>query len=89
MNSMQNPPMVTDEERRAYGDELLDLISRQSQRAWIPYAQRLANENQDLRNRIARSDARDTYVALEAEGLLEKQSTPMNASSSGSINPIR
>jgi hypothetical protein len=67
MNAMQNPPMITQEERNAYGDSLLDLISRQAQIAFGPYAQRLANENQDLRNRLARSDARDTYAALEAE----------------------
>lgn len=60
-------PLVTDEERKAYGDDLLSVVERQALQAVQPHISRLAEENQQLRNRVARDEARTIYDILGVE----------------------
>jgi hypothetical protein len=63
----QNYPLVTEEERKAYGDDLLSVVERKALEALRPIAGRLQNENADLRRRLAAQDARSIYEVLDAE----------------------
>jgi hypothetical protein len=60
-------PLITEEERKAYGDDLLDVVSRKAMEAVNPQIQRLRNENQDLRRRVQSNEARDIYSVLDEE----------------------
>lgn len=60
-------PLVTDEERKAYGDDLLSVVERQALQAVQPHISRLAEENQQLRHRVARDEARTIYEILGVE----------------------
>jgi hypothetical protein len=58
-------PLVTQEERRAYGDDLLDVVSRKALETMTPHLNRLQNENQDLRARLQANEARSIYEILD------------------------
>jgi hypothetical protein len=67
MNTMNNASLITEDERRAYGDDLLSIVERKAIQAFRPYAQRLQNENADLRRRVQSGEARDIYDLLDDE----------------------
>jgi hypothetical protein len=58
---------ISEAERRAYGDDLLNVIERKAVEAFQPYAQRLENQNRDLRARLARGESNDIYALLDSE----------------------
>jgi hypothetical protein len=60
-------PLITDEERKAYGDDLLSVVERKALEAVSPHLQRLQQENQQLKNRVARDEARSIYDILASE----------------------
>jgi hypothetical protein len=62
-----NQRFVTDEERRAYGSDLLSVIERQAWETLSPELQNLKRDNADLRARVQASEARDIYSLLDAE----------------------
>jgi hypothetical protein len=57
---------VTEEERKAYGDDLLSVVERKALEATQPHLQRLESENVQLKQRLARDEALRTYAALDA-----------------------
>lgn len=65
--SFAQQPLVTDEERKAYGDDLLSVVERKALEAVNPYLRRLENDNQLLRQRLQSNEARDTYSVLDAQ----------------------
>jgi hypothetical protein len=67
MNQRYAQPLVTEEERRAYGDDLLSVVERKAMEVMSPTIAQLRNENQDLRQRVFASEARDIYAVLDQE----------------------
>ena len=61
-----NQRLVTDDERRAYGDDLLSVVERKALEAFSPHLRQLQNENQNLRQRVARGEAQTIYENLDA-----------------------
>lgn len=60
-------PLVTEEERKAYGDDLLSVVERKALEAVQPHINKLTTENQQLRQRLERDEARDVYGVLDGE----------------------
>ena len=58
---------ITEDERKAYGDDLLDLVSRKALETVQPHIERLAQENNQLRQRLVRDEARSIYDILDGE----------------------
>ena len=72
VTQLQNPkqpsrPLVTDEERRAYGDDLLSVVERKALEAVQPHISELAQQNYDLQQRVQRDEARTIYDVLGVE----------------------
>ena len=61
-----NQRLMTDDERRAYGDDLLSVVERKALEAFSPHLRQLQNENQNLRQRVARGEAQTIYENLDA-----------------------
>jgi hypothetical protein len=74
----QRMPYVTEDERRAYGDDLLSVVERQAMSAFTPHLRRLEGENEHLRRKVAANEARDIYSILETE--IGKDWTSINTS---------
>jgi hypothetical protein len=62
-----NTSLISDRERREYGDDLLDLVGRKALETFKPYSDRLQAENADLRRRLHVSEAKDIYTLLDEE----------------------
>jgi hypothetical protein len=58
---------ITTDEVHAYGPELLDVVQRAALDKIEPHLVALQRENQNLRQRVAAGDARDTYALLDDE----------------------
>jgi cell division septum initiation protein DivIVA len=56
----------TEEDRRVYGDELLDVVARKAYDTLAPTVERLQGENQNLQQRVRRSEANNIFHALDA-----------------------
>jgi hypothetical protein len=56
--------LISDEERKAYGDELLSVIERKSTEVVRPAVQRLAQENEQLREQLHRVQNNDVWGSL-------------------------
>lgn len=60
-------PMITDEERKAYGDDLLSVVERKALEAVQPRMNQLAQENNQLKQRLQRDEANHIYSFLSAQ----------------------
>lgn len=58
-------PLVTDKDREAYGDELIDLAARVAQQAVSPQLEALKAENARLTKQVANKAQRDFYGQLD------------------------
>lgn len=58
-------PLVTPQDREAYGDELIDLTKRAALEAVQPVVQKLEAENETLKRRQATSDRQGVYNLLD------------------------
>jgi hypothetical protein len=63
-------PLITDEERRAYGDEALSVMERKAREVVQPVVQQLNEQNQQLRQELQKVKSHDIYQALD-QGLPE------------------
>ena len=52
-------PYLTQDDRRIFGDELLDVAQRSALHVMAPELQRLEDENVQMRARLMRADIRD------------------------------
>lgn len=59
-------PLVTDEERKAYGDDLLSVVERTALQTVQPRLNQLQQENERLKQRVARDEANTIYAVLDA-----------------------
>jgi hypothetical protein len=58
-------PLVTSEERRAYGDDLLSVVGRQAMEVMNPHLQQLREENERLSRQVYAQGARSIYDELD------------------------
>jgi hypothetical protein len=58
-------PLITAEERAAYGDEALDVMARRAQEVVGPVLNDLNRQNQELRSELQRVNAHDIYSTLD------------------------
>lgn len=59
--------LITEEERKAYGDEALSVMERKAQEVVIPVVEALTNQNRHLHQEIQRVKQNDVYTALDVE----------------------
>jgi len=59
-------PLITDEERRAYGDEALSVMERKAREVVQPVVQQLNQQNQQLRQELQKVKSQDIYQALDS-----------------------
>jgi hypothetical protein len=60
-------PLVTEEERKAYGDDLLSVIERKAMEVVQPQLQSLKHRSDELDKRVHSNEARDIYAVLDQE----------------------
>jgi hypothetical protein len=63
----QKRSFVTEEERKTYGDDFFDVVSRKALETVQPHIERLAHENHQLRQRLGRDEARSIYDILDEQ----------------------
>jgi hypothetical protein len=62
---MMYPPLITEEERRAYGDEALSVMERKAREVVHPVVQELNQQAQQLRQELQQVKATDVYSMLD------------------------
>jgi hypothetical protein len=62
---MMQRPLITPEERAAYGDEALSVMGRKAQEVFQPVVQDMQRQNQQLRSELQRVKANDVYSTLD------------------------
>jgi hypothetical protein len=60
-----NKPLISDQERQYYGDELLSVVERKAREVVRPAVQQLANENNQLRQQVQTLKSNDVYSELD------------------------
>ena len=60
-------PLITDEERRAYGDEALSVMERKAREVVQPVMQQLNQQNQQLRQELQKVKSNDIFARLNHE----------------------
>jgi hypothetical protein len=63
----ENKPLISDEERKNYGDELLSVIERKAKEALSPEVRSLAEQNQKLQRELTKVKANDVYSELDTK----------------------
>jgi hypothetical protein len=58
-------PLITEDERRAYGDEALSVMERKAREVVGPVVNDLNRQNQQLRSELQRVKAHDIYSTLD------------------------
>jgi len=61
----QSPRLITDEERRAYGDEALSVMERKAREVVGPVVQNMERQNQALRSELQQVKSHDIYSLLD------------------------
>jgi hypothetical protein len=59
------PPLITEAERQAYGEEALSVMERKAREVVRPVVQDMERQNQQLRNELQRVKSQDVYDALD------------------------
>lgn len=62
---LPQPPLISDEERKYYGDELLSVVERKAREVVRPAVQQLANANKALKDELAQVKSHDVYSELD------------------------
>lgn len=62
----ENVNLITDEDREAYGDDLINLAQRAAREVFTPEIERLRQENEQLTRRVQNTGKRELFATLDA-----------------------
>lgn len=65
MTTNQNPNYITEDERAAFGEDFLGVVAKQARASVAPYVNQLQQQNEELRNQVARGQRNQMKDALD------------------------